>query len=159
MRQVTAILSTVAVVLTAAGVFAQTKPSFAGEWKLMVARGQGEPGVDLVSTQDNMSMTVDYLRGPVPAPVKLAYKLDGSVNKNTIPARTGVGAATEQISKATWAGGNIVVITTTSAGDEKRTFSLEGGYLVIEISAPGRSGGAPTITKLAYQPYERGFGG
>ena len=45
MRRVTAILSVAAVVLMAAGVVAQAKPSFAGEWKMVAANGQGvNPG-------------------------------------------------------------------------------------------------------------------
>ena len=62
-------------------------------------------------------------------------------------------------SKATWAANNLVVTTTTGAGEEKRTFSMEGGNLVVETSAPARAGGAPTITKVTYQRYERGLGG
>jgi hypothetical protein len=166
MRRVTAILSVAAVVVMAAGVIAQAKPSFvpqakpsfAGEWKMMVARGQGEPGVDLIITQGATSMTVEYVRGQAPAPAKLTYELDGSVSKNMMPGRGG-GAPTEQVSKATWAGNNIVVITTTRAGEEKRTFSMDSGYLVVETSAPARNGGAPNIIKVTYQRYERGFGG
>ena len=90
--------------------------------------------------------------------MKLTYKLDGSVSKNMMPGRGG-GAPTEQVSKAMWAGNNIVVTTTTSAGEEKRTFSMDGGNLVVETSAPARNGGAPNITKVTYQTYERGFGG
>jgi hypothetical protein len=159
MRRVTAILSVAAVVLMAAGVVAQAKPSFAGEWKMMVARGQGEPGVDLIITQGATSMTVEYVRGgPAPAPVKVTYKLDGSVSKNMMPGRGGA-APTEQVSKAMWAGNTLVVTTTTGAGDEKRTFSTDGVYIVVEISAPARNGEAPNVTKVTYQRYERGFGG
>ena len=71
----------------------------------------------------------------------------------------GGGAPTEQVSKAMWAGNNLVVITTTGAGDEKRTFSTDGVYLVVEISAPAPNGGARNVTKVTYQRYERGFGG
>ena len=52
MPRVTAILSVVAVVLMAADVVAQTKPSFAGQWKMVALRtwrGQGVPGEDLPS--------------------------------------------------------------------------------------------------------------
>jgi hypothetical protein len=151
-----AILSVAAVVLMAASVIAQTKPSFGGQWKKDVPMGQGEPGVDLIITQDATSMTVEDMRGGQgPAPVKLAYKLDGSVSKNTMAGRGG-GAPTEQVSKAVWAGNNIVITTTTSAGEEKRTFSMEGGNLVVETSAPARNGG---VTKVTYKKYERGFGG
>ena len=153
MRRVTAILSVAAVVLMAAGLVAQAKPSFAGEWKMVAPNGQGDPGVDLIITQN---APVEYPK--VPAPVKLNYKLDGSVSKNTMAGRGG-DAPTEQVSKAMWAGNNIVVTTTTGAGEEKRTFSMEGGYLVVETSAPARNGGVPNITKLTYKKYERGHGG
>jgi hypothetical protein len=84
MRRVTAILSAAAVVLMAAGVVAQAKPNFAGEWKMMVARGQGEPGVDLIITQSATAMTFEYRAG-----VKLTYKLDGSESKNMMAGRGG----------------------------------------------------------------------
>jgi hypothetical protein len=159
MRRVTAVLSVAAVVLMAAGLAAQTRPSFAGEWKMDVPMGQGSPGVDLIITQDTTTTTVEYPRGgPAPAPVKLTYKLDGSGSKNTMAGRGG-GAPTEQVSKAIWAGNKLVVTTTTSAGEEKRTFSMEGGNLVVETSAPARDGRAPDVTKVTYKRYERGFGG
>jgi hypothetical protein len=159
MRRVTAILSVAAVVLMAAGLVAQAKPSFAGEWKLVADQGLGEPGIDLTITQSATAMTVEYRAGgQAPAPVKLTYKLDGSVSKNTMAGRGG-GAPTEQVSKAIWAGNKVVVTTTTGAGEEKRTFSMDGDNLVVETSAPARNGGAPNITKVTYQRYERGHGG
>ena len=139
MRRVTAILSVAAVVLMAAGVFAQAKPSFAGEWKIATeldgggGRGRGGPGIDLTITQGAIAMTVEYRGGgQPPAPVKLSYKL-----------------STEM-----WAGDKLTVATTTGAGEEKRTFSMDGDYLVVETSAPGRG-----MTKVTYKRYERGFGG
>ena len=102
-------------------------------------------------------MTVEDMRGgQAPAPAKLTYKLDGSVSKNMM---AGGGAPTEQVSKAMWAGNNLVVTTTTGAGEEKRTFSMDGGDLVVETSATARNGGAPNVTKVTYKRYERGFGG
>jgi hypothetical protein len=159
MRRVKVILSMAAVVLMSAGLGAQGKPSFAGEWKVVPAGGgQGEPGVDLIITQSAAAMTVEYTRGPAPAPAKLTYKLDGSANRNTLAGRSG-GAPTEQVSKAMWAGNTIVVTTTTSAGEEKRTFSMDGGDLVVETSAPARKGGASNVTSVTYKRYERGHGG
>ena len=157
MRRVTAMVS-VAVVLMAAGVVAQTKPSFAGEWKKVAADGQGDPGVDLIITQDATSMTVEDVRGPAPAPAKLTYKLDGSVSKNTMAGHGG-SAPVVQISKAMWAGNNIVVTTATGAGEEKRTYSMDGGDLVVDTSTPVRKGVAPNVTRVTYKRYERGFGG
>jgi hypothetical protein len=164
MRRVAAILSVAAALLMAAGLVAQAKPSFAGEWKMVAdpadgggGRGGG-PGVDLTITQDATAMTLEYRGGgQAPAPVKLTYKLDGSVSKNMMAGRG--GAPTEQVSKAMWAGNNIVVTTTTGAGEEKRTFSMEGGYLVVQTSAPARDGRAPSVTKVTYKKYVRGFGG
>jgi len=104
-------------------------------------------------------MTVDYMRGSqAPATGKLTYNLDGSVSKNMTAGRGG-GAPAEQVSRALWIGNNLVVTTTTGAGDEKCTFSTEGGYLVVQTSAPARDGGAATVTKVIYKRYERGFGG
>ena len=157
MRRVTAILSVAGVVLMAAGLMAQAKPSFAGEWK--IAADHGTPGPDLTVTQDPTVMTLAYKAdGQGPAPVKLTYKLDGSVSKNMMAGRGG-GAPTEQVSKAMWAANKLVMTTTTGAGEEKRTFSMEGDNLVVETSAPARNGGAPTITRVTYQKYERGHGG
>jgi hypothetical protein len=163
MRRVTAILSVAAVVLMAAGLVAQAKPSFAGEWKIVAdpdsGGGRGGPGIDLTITQSATAMTVEYRAGGrAPAPVKLTYNLDGSVSKN-MTAGGGGGAPTEQVSKAMWVGNNIVVTTTTGAGEGKRTFSTEGGYLVVQTSAPARDGRAPNVTKVTYKRYERGYGG
>lgn len=159
MRRVTAILSVAAVVLMAAGLVAQAKPSFAGEWKMVVPNGQGDPGIDLTITQSATAMTVEYRAGgQAPAPGKLTYTLDGSVSRNMMAGRGG-GAPAEQVSMAMWAGNNLVVTTTTGAGEEKRTFSMEGGDLVVETSAPTRNGGAPSISKVTYRKYERGHGG
>ena len=163
MRRVTAILSVAAVVLMAAGLVAQAKPSFAGEWKIVAdppdaGGGRGGPGIDLTITQSATAMTVAYRAGgQAPAPVKVTYNLDGSVSKNMTAGRGG-GAPTEQVSKAMWAASKLVVTTTTGAGDEKCTFSMDGGDLILETSAPARSG-APNVTKVTYKRYERGHGG
>jgi hypothetical protein len=150
MRRVTAILSVTAIVLMAAGLFAQAKPSFAGEWKRDVPIGQGEPGVDLIITQSATSMTVEYPKSPTA--LKFTYMLDGSASKNTMARRDG-GAPTDLVSKAVWAGNKLVVTTTTGASGEKRTFSMEGDNLVLETAAPNG------IIKTTYKRYERGFGG
>jgi hypothetical protein len=151
-------LSVSAVVLMAADLVAQAKPSFAGEWKKVVADGQGEPGVDLTITQSATVMTIEYRAGAqAPAPVTLTYKLDGSASTNVLAGRG--GPPTEQVYKVMWAANSLVVTTTTSAGAEKRTFSMEGNDLVVETSAPARSGGAPNISKVIYKRYQRGYGG
>jgi hypothetical protein len=156
MRRVTAILSVAAVVLMVTGLGAQAKPSFAGEWKMAVGELVGPEG-DLIITQNATTMTLEG-GDKTPAPGKLTCKLDGSASKNMMAGRGG-GAPTEQVSKAMWAGNNIVVTTTTAAGEEKRTFSMEGGNLVVETSAPARAGGAASVTKVTFKRIVRGHGG
>jgi hypothetical protein len=163
MRRVTAILSMAAIVLMAADLMAQGKPSFAGEWKIAGdmhgggGRGGG-PGIDLTITQDAAAITLQYRSDGQAAPAKLAYKIDGSVSKNVVAGRA-AAAPTEQVSRAVWAGNNLVVTTTTGAGEEKRTFSLAGGNLVVETAVPARFFGSPNVTRTTYRKYERGFGG
>jgi hypothetical protein len=100
-------------------------------------------------TQDASTITLDYVGGGQnPAPVKVAYKLDGSESKNMMMGR---GGQMEQVSKAAWAGSALVVTTTMGMGDMKRTFSLEGGNLVIETAAPGRDGGPGMTAKVVYK--------
>ena len=161
MRRMTAILSVAAIVVIAADFSAQTQPNFAGAWKLddaAAANGggrSGTPGPDLTITQSADTLTVQYMKAP--GATKLTYKLDGSQSKNVVAGRS--GASAEQISKAAWAGNKLVVTTSTGAGEEKRTFALDGEELVIDTSAPARNGGAPTVTKVTYKEYVRGFGG
>ncbi len=160
MRRVTAILSAAAVVLMAAGLAAQAKPSFAGEWTRDLQLDHGVlPEVDLTITQGATAMTVEYRGGrQAPTPETLTFTLDGSVSKNMVTGRGG-GAPTEQVSKAIWAGNNVVVTTTTGAGEEKRTFSKDGDSLIVETSAPARNSGVPNITKVTYKRYVLGYGG
>jgi hypothetical protein len=139
MRRVTAaILSMAAIVLMVAGLGAQAKPSFAGEWKMAIGELVGPEG-DLIITQNATTMTLDG-GDKTPAPGKRTFKLDGSDSKNT---------------KTTWAGNNLVLTTTTRAGEEKLTFSMEAGNLVVETSARG----AANATKVTFKRIIRGHGG
>lgn len=166
MRHLTAVLSAAAIVLMAAGVGAQAKPAFNGQWKIVADPAadsgggrSGGSGADLIIRQDGAAMTVEYRTGgPGSAPGKLTYNLDGSVSKNMVSGRAG-GAPGEQVSKAMWAGNTLIVTTTTAAGEEKRTFSMNAGELVVETSVPAPKGSARTISKVTYKKYQRGFGG
>ena len=140
MRRVTAIVSVAAVVLMVAGLGAQAKPSFAGEWKIAgdpdSGGGRGEPGKDLTITQNATTMTVEHRAGgQAPAPVKLTYNLDGSASRNMAAGHAG-GAPAEHVSKAMWAANKLVVTTTTGAGEEKRTFSMEAGFHTPPLPRP-----------------------
>jgi hypothetical protein len=159
MGRVTALLSVAAIVSMTAAVVAQAKPSFAGDWMMLGADGRGDPGTTLTIAQSATAMTLEYGGcGQAPASGKVTYTLDGSVSKNVVAGRGG-GAPTEQIAKATWAGDKVVLTASTAAGEEKRTFSMTGDNLVIETSAPARSGGAPKVIKATYVRYKCGLGG
>ena len=164
MRRVAAVLSTAAVLMWSVGVFAQAKPSFAGKWVREAPAtppagggggggggrqgggGGGGWGAENTITQDASTLTVEYTQGQ--NPVKLTYKLDGSESKNTMQGR---GGAMEQVSKATWDGAKLKIVTTTQNGDVTRVVGLEAGNLVIETTSPGREGGAPMTTKATYK--------
>lgn len=163
MKRMTAMLSAVAVVAMAAGVLAQA-PSFAGKWTMDAPAGAaaapGGPGgggggrggfgggggwgMAPTITQDATTLTVEYTQGQ--NPVKVVYKLDGSESKNMMMGR---GGQTEQVSKATWEGGKLKIVTAGANGDQTRLVSLEGGKLVIDYSGMGRDG-APMTTKTTY---------
>jgi hypothetical protein len=90
MRRVTAILSVAAVVLMAAGLVAQGKPSFAGDWMMVGPDGRGDPRATFTITQSATAMTLEY-KGchQEPPSGKLTYKLDGSASKNMMAGRAG----------------------------------------------------------------------
>ena len=119
MRRATALLSAAAIVLTAIGVSAQAKPSFAGKWVREApaagapagggggggGRGGGGGGFGMTPTvtQDDKTLTIEYTGGGQnPAPMKLVFKLDGTESTNQVMGRGGEPAA--QVSTATWKG-------------------------------------------------------
>lgn len=160
MKRLTALTTVAALVLASAAVFAQAKPNFAGKWTLEPAAapapggggrgGRGGLGQELTIAQDATTLTLDYVGGGRnPGPVKLTYKLDGSDSTNA-----GMGGM-EQVSKAVWEGEKLVVTTALNFGgnsvEQKRTFSLEGGNLIVETVQPGREGGPGTPTRVTYK--------
>ena len=160
----------VAVVLmfgAAASLAAQAKPDFSGKWVMDPASAPAPPagagggggggrgggrgggagfGQEFTAKQDATTLTITRMQGD--QTVTATYKLDGSESKNTVAGR---GGQQEQVSKATWDGARLVIVTTTQAGEQRRTISMEGGNMVIETSQPGRDGGAPTTAKLVYK--------
>jgi hypothetical protein len=159
MRRFTTAVTVATLAFASAVVMAQA--NFAGKWVLDPAsasaapqgggRGRGMMGLgsELTITQDASTITLEYMGGGRnPAPVKQVFKLDGTESKNTVMMR---GGETEQVSKAAWAGQSLVVTTTTGMGELKRTFSLEGGNLVVETAAPGRDGGPGMTSKVTYK--------
>jgi hypothetical protein len=151
-----------------AGAYAQGKPDFSGKWVMDPASapapppGGGAPGgggrggggagfgQEFTAKQDAATLTITRAQGD--QTVTAVYKLDGSESKNTVAGR---GGQQEQVSKATWEGNKLSIVTTLDFGgntvEQKRVLSLEAGNLVIEQTAPGRGGGEPTTTKLVYK--------
>ena len=169
MKRMTAVLSVAAVVLMAAGVLAQAKPNFAGSWVMDApaapaagaapaggggggrgggGRGGGGWGMEITIVQDATTLTVNGMAGG--AATKTVYKLDGTDSKNMVAGRGGA-EPTEQVSKAVWTGATLVITTTAQNGDTKRTLSMAGGDLVIDVLAPGRGGGDPVPSKVTYK--------
>jgi hypothetical protein len=159
MKRMTAMLSAAALVVLTAGLMAQAT-NFAGKWTRQEDAagaaapgggrgGRGGFGQEVTITQDAKTITFDYMGGGQnPAPMKRVYNLDGSESKNTMNFG---GNAVEQVSKATWEGGKLVITTTMQNGESKQVLSLTGGNLVVEQTAPGRGGGAPTTTSITYK--------
>jgi hypothetical protein len=76
------------------------------------------------------------------------YNLDGSPSMNTLSFG---GQSVEQTSTAAWDGGKLVITTQGQAGNTVMALSLTAaGQLQVETTAPGRGGGEPTTTTLAY---------
>jgi hypothetical protein len=171
MKRMTAMLSAVAIVLaTTSLVLAQTNPNFSGTWvrqdppadPAAAAGGQGGRGrggfgggglgAEVTIAQTPTTITLSWeqpgRQGGAPTPQKREYKLDGTESKNMVMAR---GEQTEQVSKATWTAGKLVVTTTTQLGETKQTFSMNGADVNVEQVNPGFNGGAPTTTNLVYK--------
>jgi hypothetical protein len=170
MKRVSTLLSAVAIVAMTAGLLAQA-PNFAGKWTMDApaapaggaAPGGGAPGgggfggrggggrggwgMEATITQDATTLTVAYTQGQ--NPVTLTYKLDGSESKNSVMGRG--GQATEQVSKATWEGARLKIVTTTPAGEQTRYVSLDGGKLKLETTSAGPNGPMTTTTTSTKQ--------
>jgi len=146
---------------------AQDKPDFSGKWVTVEPqpapannataggggpRGGGgrgfQPGFGPEFTVKQDAKTLTITRGGQ-APV-LTYKLDGSESKNTM---TRDGQQIEQISTAKWEGNTLVIVTQVNfqgnTREMRRVLAMDGGNLVIDQTAPGRSGGA--TVKVAYK--------
>jgi hypothetical protein len=142
----TASMLMTAIVAVATGLTAQAPPNLSGTWVTEFVRttsGSGL-GLELMITQDAKTLTLEYVTaGEKLTRQKLTYKLDGTESKNVI---TIGGKSTEQASKAAWSGNMLVVTTATAAGEQRRTFNLEGTNLVISTSTSG-----PIPNKLVYK--------
>ncbi|MCR4373702.1 MAG: hypothetical protein NUW22_02520 [Acidobacteria bacterium] len=152
MRRVAAILGTAAVVLMTASVFAQT-PNFAGKWTADAEKnaaamggraGRGGMGGDMTIAQDAKTLTIT--RTTQAGEFKTVYMLDGTESKNMMAGRGG-GAPMEQISVAKWDGAKLTITT----GQNVAVYAMDGAWLTIATTRPGRGGGEATTTTLFYK--------
>jgi hypothetical protein len=165
-------VSAAAFVLATAGLFAQGKANFSGSWTVDAektaaanpappaggggggggragggggGRGGGQAGPMTVK-QDATSLSVE--RQGQNGPTTTVYKLDGS--KQTVTMGQGEATVVAKPEGAT-----IVIETTRDMGGTmattKQVWSMEGDYLVISSTQPGRQGGEPTTRKTYYK--------
>ena len=154
MRRVAAILGTAAVVLMTASVFAQA-PNFAGKWTAdaeknaaaMGGGGGGRGGMmggEMTIAQDAKTLTIT--RTTQAGEIKTVYNLDGTESKNMMAGRGG-GEPVEQISVAKWDGAKLTITT----GQNVAVYAMDGAWLTIATTRPGRGGGEATTTTLYYK--------
>ena len=171
MRRAAAVLSTAAMLMFAASVFAQGKPDFSGKWtpdaeKTAAAnpappaggggggggrgggggggRGGGPTGFELKQDATSLTRITEGQNGPM----ETKYTLDGQAHD--VPMGQGTAKVTAKIDGAT-----IVVDQTQDMGGNSVTthsvYSMDGDWLVIAQTRPGRNGGEPTTTKTYYK--------
>jgi hypothetical protein len=165
-------LAAATMLLAATHLDAQNRPSFAGTWSVIAdanapaapggggggggggrgGRGGGAGlGMGATITQDANTLTVVRTTGA--GEVRTVYNLDGSESRNTVQGR---GGPMEQVSRARFDGSRLVITTQQNfGGNNVETtigMSLDAqGNLVVETTAPGRGGGAPTTTTMRYR--------
>jgi hypothetical protein len=108
-------------------------------------------GMGATITQDASTLTIVRMAGG--AQVTSVYRLDGSESKNTVQQG---GNAVEQTSTARFDANKLVITTNSTVGGNavQTTMALSldpQGNLVVETTAPGRGGGAPTTTTMRYR--------
>jgi len=169
MRRATVLLGTAAIVLFAAGVYAQGK-DFSGKWTMDAeksaaanpaaaagggggggARGGGGGGrggggpMTITMDAKTMKITTTTPNGETTR----TFALDGSVSKNTMNMG---GNSMDQESTAKWDGAKLVITTKGMNGgaDTTATYSMDGASLKVENTRPGPQGGAATTRTTIY---------
>jgi hypothetical protein len=151
-------LAAVAMLMLAAVPSAQAPPDFAGKWTLVpdptAAGGRGAGGLGQTATIVQDVATLTITRSSQMGESTSTYKLDGSESKNTLNFN---GNAIEQVSKAKWDGGKLLVNTTMNFDGNPVELSMvmsldAAGNLNVESTRPDfQGGGAPITTKATYK--------
>ena len=148
MRRNVIVIAAVLFFCTAVSMSAQGKPDFSGKWVLELVAPASAPGglnKEITVKQEANVLAITRMAGD--QTVTAVFNLDGSETK-----RGPGGAQGEAVSRATWDGNKLVIVETLSrgggnAGEQKRVMSMEGGNLVMEITAPGRGGAGKLVYK------------
>jgi hypothetical protein len=139
-------------VLMAATLAAQSKPSFAGTWKLTSDPSAG-PFVasQLVASDDGKVLTL--MATSQMGESKTVYNLDGSPAQSPLEFN---GQKIDRTTKAAWDGAKLVLTTTSDFGgmpfEIKQVLSLgSDGALSVQMTFPDFQGGAPTTSTATYK--------
>ncbi len=139
----------VAAVLTASVVSGQTKPywTFAGKWttdRVVEPNSWGKDAIVAYPTPTTLRVVGQYVKHPS----VFDYRLDGRESKNTITAPD--GTIRTLVSKATWVGEKLRIVTATPTGDEVLIIYREGIALMREQVTPARDGRPAVTTRTVY---------
>jgi hypothetical protein len=139
-------------VLMASTLAAQSKPSFAGTWKLTSDPSAG-PFVasQLVASDDGKVLTL--MATSQMGESKTVYNLDGSPAQSPLDFN---GTKIDRTTKAVWDGAKLVLTTTSDFGgmpfEIKQVWSLASdGTLSVQMTFPDFQGGAPTTSTATYK--------
>jgi hypothetical protein len=152
MRRVTAALSGVAVVILAAGVWTQGAPNLSGKWTPdaeknatvpQAERGTGSALRPMTLKQTEKSFTIERVDSTGPNSITYDFgvpvDVDSSMGKATASAKI--------------IGNTVAIATVPVGGTAGRVivYAMEGKWLLVTTSLPGRNGGAPTTTKVYFK--------
>ncbi len=179
MIQVNHLMVVVLAMFLVANAVAQERPDFSGRWAVepeptpaptapgtpaplrVGSMGSGwGPTITIKQTADRLTVEYDFFaRGDMQAPLKFSYAFDGSETSNSVMIGRGIQS---QVSKAAWAGKELLINTTYPVEDPaggkpskmvvKRKLWLESpDALVVETTREGALGGLATTTRTVYK--------
>jgi hypothetical protein len=161
----------IAMMLSMSGPQAQTKPNFAGQWRLVPDKTQlggngGCPGIfdarglgqEFSAAHTSTMLAIERMQGPPANQTRTTfkYKLDGSESTNQVP----LGG--EAISTAAWNGQKLTIVTTsvfdTGGGDVRsvtmkttQVLSLDSTGLLNVATTLGCRDHAPETSTVVYR--------
>lgn len=140
-------------ILLAAPLAAQEKPSFAGTWKLSDP-ATPDPFTPTVMTVVQDATTLTVATTSEMGEFKTSYKLDGSEAPSPMAFN---GMTIDRMAKLVWEGSKLLLITTSKMDGQsfefKSAWSMTAdGALATETTVPDfQGGGAPITSKATYK--------